>query len=64
MSDYRDSEFYKGLPEDIKEQLEKCQSEEEAMDVLKHNMIETTDEALDEVAGGWCMTKGKKCICR
>jgi len=59
MSDFRDSEFYKKLPEDIKEKLEKCQSEEEAMDVLKSNMIEVPDGVLDEVAGGgW---GGDKC---
>ena len=58
MSDFKDSEFYKGLPDDVKEKLENCQSEEEAMDVLKQNMIEVPDEVLDEAAGGgWGLFK-------
>ena len=59
MEDFKNSEFYKGLPENVKEQLDKCETEEEAMDVLKHNMIETPDEALDDVAGGTCWGKYK-----
>jgi hypothetical protein len=48
------SEFFKSLPEDVKEKLKKCKSEEEAMDVLKDNMVEIPPEELKKVAGGDC----------
>ena len=48
------SEFFKKLPEETKEKLMNCKSEEEAMDILKGDMIEIPDEMLDSVAGGDC----------
>ena len=46
------SDFFKSLPEEVKEKLLKCKSEEEAMDVLKNNMIEIPADELKKVAGG------------
>lgn len=51
------NEFFKSLPEEVKEKLLNCKSEEEAMDILKDNMIEIPPEELKKVAGGddyWC----------
>ncbi len=48
------NEFFKKLPEDVKEKLKNCKSEEEAMDILKDNMIEIPEEELKKVSGGWC----------
>ncbi len=46
------NEFFKKLPEDVKEKLKNCKSEEEAMDILKDNMIEIPPEELKKVSGG------------
>jgi hypothetical protein len=46
------SEFFKKLPEETKEKLMNCKSEEEAMDILKADMVEIPDEMLDSVGGG------------
>ena len=46
------NEFFKKLPEDVKEKLKNCKSEEEAMDILKENMIEIPVEELKKVSGG------------
>ena len=46
------NEFFKKLPEDVKEKLKNCKSEEEAIDILKDNMIEIPEEELKKVSGG------------
>jgi hypothetical protein len=46
------NDFYKSLPEEVKEKLKGCKSEEEAMDILKENMIEIPEDVLKKVAGG------------
>jgi hypothetical protein len=48
------NEFFKDLPEEVKEKLKNCKSEEEAMDILEDNMIEISPEELKKVAGGKC----------
>ncbi len=48
------NELFRKLPEDVKEKLKSCKSEEEAMDILKENMIEVPPEELKKVAGGMC----------
>ena len=60
------SEFYKKLPEDVKEKLKGCKSEEEAMDVLKDNMIEIPEDELKKVAGGinWLCEQDLNCVTR
>jgi hypothetical protein len=63
MSDFKDSEFYKELPEDVKGQLENCNSEEEVMDVLKDHMIAIPDDLMDNVAGGVSWKCIKKSAC-
>ena len=59
------NEFYKSLPEEVKETLKSCKSEEEAMDILKQDMVSIPDETLKVIAGGdcWdhCATFGQKC---
>ena len=50
--DIKNSDFFKNLPEDVKEQLLKCKNEEEAMDILRDNMIEIPSDMLKKVAGG------------
>ena len=54
MEEFMKTEFFKNLPEDVKEKLKSCTGEEEVMDSLRANMIELPDDALDEVAGGKC----------
>lgn len=54
---FENNEFFQQLPEETKEKLRKCKSEEEAMDVLKGDMIPIPDDVLESVAGGvdyWC----------
>lgn len=51
--DFENNEFFQQLPEETKEKLMNCKTEEEAMDVLKGDMIPIPDDALDSVAGGW-----------
>ena len=51
---YENNEFFQQLPEETKEKLRNCKSEEEAMDILKKDMIPVPDDALDAVAGGGC----------
>lgn len=51
-------EFFRQLPEETKARLSNCKNEEEAMDVLKGDMIPLSDDVLDAVAGGedyWCV---------
>ncbi len=60
MEDFKNSEFYKNLSEDIKAKLENCRSEEEAMDILKDRLIEVPDDILDKAAGGaWWPCSGR-----
>ncbi len=54
--DFENNEFFQQLPEETKEKLRNCKTEEEAMDVLKGDMIPIPDDALDSVAGGGCYT--------
>ncbi len=49
---FENNEFFQQLPEETKEKLRNCKSEEEAMDVLKGDMIPIPDDVLDDVAGG------------
>ncbi len=51
---YENNEFFQQLPEETKEKLRNCKSEEEAMDILKKDMIPVPDDDLDAVAGGYC----------
>ena len=53
---FENNEFFRQLPEETKEKLRNCKTEEEAMDVLKGDMIPIPDDALDAVAGGGCYT--------
>lgn len=50
---FENNEFFQQLPEETKEKLRNCKTEEEAMDILKGDMIPLPDEVLDSVAGGW-----------
>ena len=55
---FENNEFFQQLPEETKEKIRNCKSEEEAMDILKGDMIPIPDDVLDAVAGGedyWCM---------
>lgn len=62
---YENNEFFRQLPEETKEKIRNCKSEEEAMDILKEDMIPIPDDTLEDVAGGLfyndCETFGKKC---
>ena len=49
---FENNEFFQQLPEETKEKIRNCKSEEEAMEILKGDMIPIPDEALDAVAGG------------
>ena len=51
-ADFENNEFFRQLPEETKEKLRRCRSEEEAMEILKGDMIAIPDELLDAVAGG------------
>ena len=55
------SDFFKSLPEEVKEKLKNCKSEEEAMDILKENMIEIPAEELKNVSGGSNWTRDDCC---
>ena len=50
--DFENNEFFRQLPEETKEKIRHCKSEEEAMEILKGDMIAIPDEILDSVAGG------------
>ena len=49
---FENNEFFRQLPEETKEKLRHCRSEEEAMEILKGDMVAIPDELLDSVAGG------------
>ena len=49
---FENNEFFHQLPEETKEKIRNCKTEEEAMDILKEDMIPLPDDALDDVAGG------------
>ncbi len=53
-SNLLNNEAFNKLPDEVKEKLKNCTSEEEAMDVLKDNMIEIPSDELKKVAGGAC----------
>ena len=62
MDDFMKTEFFNNLPEDVKEKLKNCTGEEEVMDILKASAIEIPDDALDDVAGGFCYAnEARKC---
>ena len=45
-------EFYASLPEELKEKLKACKTEEEMKALLKGAQIELPDELLEAVSGG------------
>lgn len=49
---FENHDIFGQLPEETKEKLRGCKSEEEAMDILQGDMIPVPDEVLDSVAGG------------
>ena len=51
-NNFGNNKFFQQLPEETKEKLRNCKTEEEAMDILKDDMIPIPDDALDSVAGG------------
>ena len=53
-SNLLNNEAFNKLPDEVKEKLKNCKSEEEAMDILKENMIEIPEEELKKVSGGAC----------
>ena len=69
-ADFENNEFFQQLPEETKEKLRNCKSEEEAMEILKGDMVAIPDEVLDAVAGGvycdeefWCSHCGMNRPC-
>lgn len=62
----KNSEFFKNLPAEVQQKLENCKSEEEAMDILKDNMIEIPEDELKKVAGGvnWLCEADLNCVTR
>lgn len=53
---FEDYEFFQQLPEKTKEKIRNCKSEEEAMEIIKGDMIPIPDEVLAATAGGACYT--------
>ena len=49
---FENNEFYRQLPDEVKEKIRCCKTEEEAMDILKHDMIPLPDDTLEAIAGG------------
>ena len=49
---FENNELFQQLPEETKEKIRNCKTEEEAMDILKEDMIPIPDDALGDVAGG------------
>ena len=60
-ADFENNEFFRQLPEETKEKLRNCKSEEEAMEVLKGDMVPIPDEVLDGAAGGACYSNTENC---
>ena len=62
---FENNELYRQLPDEVKEKIRGCKTEEEAMDILKQDMVSIPDETLKVIAGGdcWdhCATFGQKC---
>lgn len=56
-SNLLNNEAFNKLPDEVKEKLKNCKNEEEAMDILKDNMIEIPSDELKKVAGGSCWTE-------
>ena len=57
------NEFFKSLPEEVKKKLKNCKSEEEAMDILRDNMIEIPAGELKKISGGinWDPCDNRNC---
>ena len=51
---FENNEFYRQLPDEVKEKIKGCKTEEEAMDILKQDMIPIPDETMEAMAGGIC----------
>lgn len=49
---FENNEFFQQLPEETKEKIRNCKTEEEAMEILKGDMIPIPDDFLEVVAGG------------
>jgi hypothetical protein len=49
---FENNEFYRQLPDEVKEKIRCCKTEEEAMDILKHDMIPLPEDTLEAIAGG------------
>ena len=59
------NEFFNKLPKEVQERLKTCKSEEEAMEILKDNMIEIPEDELKKIAGGSYMCEGDlNCVTR
>ena len=61
-----DNDFFKKLPKEVQEKLKTCKSEEEAMEILKDNMIEIPPDELKKVSGGinWLCATDLNCVSR
>ena len=61
-----DNDFFKKLPKEVQEKLKTCKSEEEAMEILKDNMIELPPDELKKVSGGinWLCAADLNCVSR
>lgn len=44
--------FFQQLPDDVKEKIKGCKTEEEVMDILKQDNIPIPEEALEAITGG------------
>ena len=49
---FENNESYRQLPDEVKEKIRGCKTEEEAMDILKHDMIPLPEDTLEAIAGG------------
>ena len=49
---FENNEFFQQLPEETKEKIRNCKTEEEAMEILKGDMVPIPDDDLADVAGG------------
>lgn len=62
---FENNEFFQQLPDEVKEKIRHCKTEEEAMDILKQDRIPLPDETMEAMAGGWedseCSTFGQRC---
>ena len=56
-------EFRELVTPELLEQAKQCETQEEAIELLKNSGIEIPDEALDSVAGGYWGGGGGGCDC-